>query len=87
MKEEKNRSARSVLYRIEIQGRLDIQWSDWFMNMSVGHRGSNTILEGWLPDTCALHGLLNRIRDLNLVLISVNRLESGHAGESEEGEI
>jgi hypothetical protein len=85
MKDETGNSSGPVFYRIEIQGRLDAQWSEWFQHMSFEYEGYHTILKGWLPDTSALHGLLNRIRDLNLVLVAVNRLDSGHSHGSERG--
>ena len=68
-------------YQITLEGRLDERWTDWFGGFSV-HVGDNdalhppiTTLTGLLPDQAALRGLLARVWDLNLVLISVIRLE------------
>jgi hypothetical protein len=59
-------------YEIKIKGCLDPGWSDWFAGLKLTHlEGSKTLLSGLLPDQAALHGLLERIRDLNLTLISV----------------
>ena len=59
-------------YKIKIRGHLDPCWSDWFMGLKFTHlEGNETLLSGPLPDQGALHGLLERIRDLNLTLISV----------------
>jgi len=59
-------------YEIKIKGYLDPRWSDWFMGLKLTHlEGDETLLSGTLPDQGALHGLLERIRDLNLTLISV----------------
>ena len=59
-------------YEIRIKGRLDQSWSDWFANLQMTDlEGDETLLSGMLPDQSALHGLLERIRDLNITLISV----------------
>ncbi len=59
-------------YVIKIKGHLDQVWSEWFANLEFQHLpGEVTLLSGPLPDQTALHGLLRRIRDLNLTLISV----------------
>lgn len=60
-------------YEIKVKGELDTHWSDWFEGLTLTHmEGQETMLAGLLPDQAALHGLLERIRDLNLTLISVN---------------
>jgi hypothetical protein len=60
-------------YEIKIKGCLDPGWSEWFAGLQLTYLdGDETLISGPLPDQAALHGLLERIRDLNLTLISVN---------------
>jgi hypothetical protein len=60
-------------YEIKIKGHLDQSWTDWFADLKLTHLdGDVTLLSGLVPDQAAIHGLLERIRDLNLTLISVN---------------
>lgn len=59
-------------YEIKIKGHLDQRWSEWFAGLKLTHFEANgTMLSGLFQDQAALHGLLERIRDLNLTLISV----------------
>ncbi len=61
-------------YEIIVEGHLDAAWMEWFTGLALTHlAGGQTLLMGSLPDQTALHGLLERIRDLNLTLISVTR--------------
>lgn len=62
-------------YKIQVKGQLGAHWSDWFEGMTIESRGSETILTGQFIDQSALHGLLIRIRDLGLPLISLERVE------------
>jgi len=66
----------STDYRIKLKGCLDPNWSSWFGQMEISTEGGQTILTGPVADQAALHGLLIRIRDLNLTLLSVERLDS-----------
>ena len=62
----------SNYYEIKIKGHMDQYWSEWFASLELTHlEGDVTLFSGFLPDQAALHGLLERIRDLNLTLISV----------------
>jgi len=61
----------SVCYQIKVKGQLDQRWEDWFEGMTIKMSKDFTILTGLVTDQSALHGVLNRIRDLNLTLISV----------------
>lgn len=72
-------------YEIKIQGYLDTQWSERFYGMTITHeRDGTTTLNGPFPDQVVLHSVLDRIRDMNLQLISVNQIVSG--GKDMDGE-
>ena len=62
-------------YRIKLKGCLDHKWSNWFELMAISTEGDQTILSGPVADQAALHGLLIRIRDLNLTLLSVEQTD------------
>jgi hypothetical protein len=65
------------IYAIKIQGHLDTKWSEWFYGMTITHeREGATTLCGRLPDQTVLHSVLDRIRDMNLTLISINQIVS-----------
>lgn len=67
----------AAIYEIRIRGHLDKEWAEWFEGLTLTHTDDgHTILTGPLADQPALHGVLNRIRNLNLALVSVNRVES-----------
>jgi hypothetical protein len=74
---------RYEVYRIVIKGHLDSEWSDWFdgLNITLVDNGE-TILSGPVVDQTALHGVLIKIRDLGLPLLSLNRIETGRESES-----
>jgi hypothetical protein len=64
------------LYEIRIKGHLDARWSDWFDGLSFTHASDGTtILHGHVADQAALHGLLAKVRDLGLPLVSVTHSE------------
>jgi len=64
---------REQVYEIKVRGHLDPEWSEWFDGLTINHASDGvTTIHGPLPDQTALHTVLNRIRDLNLPLISLN---------------
>ena len=74
---DEQKKSTSQNYEIKIQGHLDTKWTEWFYNMTITHEpDSVTILCGSLPDQIVLHSVLDRIRDMNLQLISVNPVVS-----------
>jgi len=64
-------------YRIQVQGQLDESWSQWFDGLTIAFEDDVTTLTGPLTDQAALRGVLDRIWDLNLAVISVNPIELG----------
>jgi hypothetical protein len=70
-------------YEIRLKGHLDDQWTDWFEGLTITlEEDSDTLLTGLVIDQVALHGLLKKVRDLGLTLVSVNPVEPGQADQS-----
>jgi hypothetical protein len=67
-------------YEIRVAEVLDRRWSAWFDGLHINGQGEETVISGLLADQPALHGLLTKVRDLGLCLISVRRLDTGQAG-------
>ena len=68
----------SGIYEIRIRGHLDKKWADWFEGLTITlEEDGNTLLTGPVIDQAALHGLLKKVRDLGMPLISVSPLENG----------
>jgi len=69
------------IYEIKVQGRLDERWSEWFGGMAIAIEGGGgdlpiTTLTGIVADQAALRGIVSKIWDLNLALISLNRVST-----------
>ena len=64
-------------YEIRITGRLDPRWEEWFDGLTITVDNRDTLITGPVVDQAALHGVLRRVRDLGMPLISVTRIESG----------
>ena len=61
-------------YEIRVKGHLDARWSAWFDGLDLGREPDGiTVIQGVIADQAALHGVLQRIRDLGLELVSVTR--------------
>ncbi len=68
-------------YEIRLKGHLDARWAAWFDGLSLSHeRDGTTVIHGSVVDQAALHGLLRKVRDAGLPLISVIRVEPEHPG-------
>ena len=64
------------VYQIRIKGYLVPQWTDWFEGLTITLEDGNTLLTGTVIDQAALHGLLKKVRDLNMPLLSVNSIDA-----------
>ena len=67
-------SAWPARYELRVDGVLDGRWSEWFEGMEVSNDGGETVLTGTLPDQPTLHGVLEKVRNLGLSVITVRRL-------------
>ena len=65
-----------AIYQIRLMGHLGSQWTDWFggLTITLAEEGE-TLLTGPVADQAALHGLLKKVRDLGMPLVSVNRIQ------------
>jgi hypothetical protein len=76
---------RPVHYEIRVRGVLDRHWSGWFEGLQVSSEApGQTLIAGPVTDQAALHGLLAKIRDLGLPLLSVQRISPGQEPEKEQ---
>jgi hypothetical protein len=63
-------------YEIRLTGRLDARWTEWFDGLAVSYDSDGTtVISGRIVDQAALHGLIQRVRDLGLPLVSVRQVE------------
>lgn len=67
----------STVYQIRLRGQLGPLWSDWFEGLAITwDDNGDTLLTGRVADQSALYGLLRKVRDLGVTLVSVNRLDT-----------
>ena len=70
----------SGLYEIRLKGHLDDRWAEWFEGLTITlEENGDTLLTGPVVDQAALHGLLKKVRDLGMPLVSVSPVEPGPA--------
>src|SRR5512136_1642374 len=76
--EPKPAPSQPVVYQIRLKGHLSHQWTDWFEGMTITlEDNGDTLLTGPVVDQAALHGLLKKVRDLGMPLVSVGPVEPG----------
>ncbi len=69
--------SQPVVYQIRIKGHLGSQWTDWFEGLTITpEEDGDTLLTGPVVDQAALHGLLKKVRDLGMPLVSVSPVET-----------
>jgi hypothetical protein len=77
MKAPSSRRQLPAFYRLRVDGHLDDHWSAWFGDLTLTHeRNGTTSLSGLVSDQAELHGLLMKVRDLGVTLISVEVVDS-----------
>ena len=76
------------VYQIRIKGYLSPQCTDWFEGLTITlEENGNTLLTGTMVDQAALHGLLKKVRDLGMPLLSVNSVETGTQDTSDNKQV
>jgi hypothetical protein len=79
--------SQPVVYQIRIKGHLDSQWTDWFEGLTITlEEDGDTLLTGPVVDQAALHGLLKKVRDLGMPLVSVSPVEHGPSSKLGTGQ-
>jgi hypothetical protein len=79
--------SQPMIYQIRIKGQLGRHWTDWFGGLTITlEDNGETLLTGPVVDQAALHGLLRKVRDLGVPLLSVSRVKPGQAEASDVNE-
>lgn len=77
MADEQRSNSEGTVYQFKIKGHLGQQWMDWFEELTISlDEDGNTLLSGKVVDQSALHGILKKIRDMGIPLLSVNPIDS-----------
>jgi hypothetical protein len=81
--DSKTDPGQPMVYQIRIKGHLGPQWTDWFGGLALAvEEDGDTLLTGPIVDQAALYGLLKKVRDLGMPLVSVNCIEPGPTNTS-----
>ena len=80
-------SSQSTIYQIRVKSHLGPEWTDWFQGLTITLKeDGDTLLTGPVVDQAALHGLLKKVRDLGMPLVSVNPVQFNETPMEEESE-
>ena len=82
----KRDSGGTTVYQIRLEGHLGPQWADWFEGLIITGDDGDTLLTGPVVDQAALHGLLRKVRDLGLALVSIHRIPSAEQPRHKEAD-
>jgi hypothetical protein len=75
--------SKPMIYQIRLKGHLSREWTVWFEGLTITlEADGDTLLTGPVIDQAALHGLLKKVRDLGMPLVSVSPVEPGHTDQS-----
>ena len=75
-------SSQPTAYQFRITGQLDARWADWFEGLTITLDAGDTLITGPVVDQAALHGLLKKVRDLGVPLVSVVPIQSNETHSS-----
>jgi hypothetical protein len=82
MRDQKTNPSQPMIYQIRIKGHLGSEWTDWFEGLTITREDNgDTLLTGPVVDQAALHGLLKKIRDLGMTLISIQTINKMNEGD------
>ena len=75
---QRNKPFQSFYYEIRVDGQLDSSWSEWFGGLKIAQQANGeTLIAGPIPDQAVLHGILTKVFNLRLPLLSVRRIQPG----------
>ncbi len=78
----------ATIYHIRVHGHLDASWSAWFDDLTITNEANGeAVLAGPIVDQAALHGVLIKVRDLGLPLVSVNPIVAGDGNDGRTGHV
>jgi hypothetical protein len=84
MSDQNTNPSQTVIYQIRVKGHLSREWTGWFEGLTITlEEGGDSLITGPVVDQAELHGLLKKVRDLGMPLVSVSPVEHGRADQSD----